>query len=236
MKKCIIKNVLTGDVMFTANIAFENNYKESVAKGVIISIEVRKGTVDFSNSDLSGAMLSGENLSNLNFKGVDFSGADCRHVNFSNSDLEGSNFTNSECGGTNFTNANCKQVKFINANCEYANFTDSNVVFVDSTGVKLRHIVFRQMSLSEHFVEIDEALKNPTLKEVTKTVLGANNKRIDISVRPYLMKGEHYNENGDIVFDEPTESDKLWESLFKTMFELFDPQWLKDRMKNKEAK
>jgi uncharacterized protein YjbI with pentapeptide repeats len=127
-----------------------------------IYVSKLKSEIDFSNANLSEALLSkadlsGANLSNANLKSADLSSTDLsganlqdadlrdtklKNANLSNAilsdaDLRGADLSGTNLSGANLSAANLKDAKLKNANLSNAIFSDADLIDADLTNTDL---------------------------------------------------------------------------------------------------
>ena len=117
-----IKNVVTGQVLFSAEV---ESWKELVEQAVKVGANLKGANLKGAN--LKGANLKGANLSGANLFGANLEGANLKGANLKGANLYCANLYCANLSGANLFGANLKGANLFGANLEGANLEGANL-------------------------------------------------------------------------------------------------------------
>jgi hypothetical protein len=126
-----VKNRVTGNVQFAAEIDCSENYARPLKMGLAVKWALDNGA-NLAWANLAGANLGGANLGGANFRGAILNGANLEGVN-----LEGANLNGSCLNGANLEGTNLVRADLNGANLEGANLEGANLAWAKLAGANL---------------------------------------------------------------------------------------------------
>lgn len=126
MIKFDIKNALTGEVQFTAEIDCAEDADEGVKLGFAVVSGLKLGA-NLVGADLRGADLRGAYIADANLTGANLDGADLRVASLNRANLVGAKLEGADLTGANLTGANLEGAKLEGANLEGANLAGAKL-------------------------------------------------------------------------------------------------------------
>jgi hypothetical protein len=100
-----VKNRVTGNVQFAAEIDCSENYARPLKMGLAVKWALDNGA-NLAWANLAGANLGGANLGGANFRGAILNGANLEGVNLEGANLNGSCLNGAHLEGTNLEGVN----------------------------------------------------------------------------------------------------------------------------------